>query len=893
MTIRNFDFLLAPRSVALVGASDRPGSVGRIVAGNLLAGGFRGPVHLVNPRRIAIDGHMTHGSIAELPEAPDLAVVATPPATVPGVIGELAEKGTRAAVVLTAGIRGELRQAMLDASRSTKLRIQGPNCLGLMLPGIGLDASFSHRAPPAGDLAFVSQSGALVTAVVDWAASRGIGFSHVVSIGDMADVDFGDMLDYLAGDVKSRAILLYMETLTDAPKFMSAARRAARVKPVIAIKAGRHEAGARAAFSHTGALAGADRAFEAAFRRAGVLRVLDLEDLFAAAETLSRVPRLDGDRLMIVTNGGGAGVLAADRLADLGGTLATLDGALIAQLDAELPATWSRANPIDIIGDASPERWTAALGLLLGDPGSDAILALDCPTALASGEAVAEALTGAVARHVLAGKPQKPMLTCWLGEEAAREPRRRFAEARIATYPTPAAAIMGFMHLVGHNRAQSELMRTPPAMPDRATPDRVAAARIIEHALQSGRERLREHEAKALLAAYGIPVVETRFASDADEVARFAEALLAQHAACAIKVVSDDLPHKSDVGGVCLGLDSAAAAADAAREMLARIGTLRPAARIDGFTVQPMISRPRAHELLLGMTTDATFGPLLLFGSGGTAVEVLADTAAVLPPLDLKLAEDAMRATRVWRLLRGFRDRPPADLGDIAAALVGLSALVTAHPEVHEVDVNPLLADATGVVALDARILVRDPVRTPRRPMAIRPYPSAWVQGTSVAGIGNVQLRPIRPEDEHLFADFLARVTPDDIRLRLLSPVRHLSHQFIARLTQIDYAREMAFVAITPGPGGGELLGVVRLVADPDYRRAEYAVLVRSDLKGRGLGWTLMQHLITYARAEGLAELFGSVLTENSTMLAMCRELGFHISPDRDDAALRYVELRL
>ena len=891
MTIRNFERLLAPRSVALIGASTRPGSVGNIVACNLLAGGFRGPVALVNPRRGEIAGRRCEGGIEELAEAPDLAIIATPPSAVPGVIAGLAAKGTRAAVVLTAGIRGALRQQMLDAARPACLRIQGPNCLGLMLPGIGLDASFSHRPPAPGDLAFVSQSGALVTAVVDWAASRGIGFSHVLSLGDMADVDFGDVLDYLAGDVQSRAILLYMESLSAAPKFMSAARRAARAKPVIAIKAGRHGTGAKAAFSHTGGLAGADRAFEAAFRRAGILRVIDLGDLFTAAETLSRVRLLDGERLAIVTNGGGAGVLAADRLADLGGTLAAVSDGLRAELDAVLPPTWSRANPIDIIGDAGPDRWAAALGPVLADAGSDAVLALDCPTALAAGDAVAAAVVDAAAVRAKATGKRKPLLTCWLGEEAATAPRRRFAAAGIATFPTPAAAVEGFMQLVRHARAQAELMQTPPAMSAGTEPDRASAARIIAGALAQGRDRLAEPAAKAVLAAYGIPVAVTFHARDAAEVADHAAALLREHRACSVKIVSDDLPHKSDVGGVCLGLTSPADAARAAAEMLARIRAARPTARIEGFAVEAMITRPRAHELILGMTEDETFGPLLLFGAGGTAVEVLADTAAALPPLDLKLAHEMIRATRVARLLRGYRDRAPADLDAIATALVHLSTLVTAHPEIREIDINPLLVDETGAIALDARIRIADAAAHPRRATAIRPYPIGWTKAVAVGGLGEVVLRPIRPQDERLYGTFLEGVTSQDMRLRLLAPVREFSHQLIARLTQIDYAREMAFVAMSAD--GQQLLGVVRMLADPDYRRAEYAVLVRSDLKGQGLGWLLMQRLIEYAKAEGLALLHGTVLAENRTMLAMCRQLGFRITSDPGDPVLRYVEMTL
>ncbi|HEX4894235.1 MAG TPA: bifunctional acetate--CoA ligase family protein/GNAT family N-acetyltransferase [Hyphomicrobiaceae bacterium] len=893
MTIRNFDRLFSPRSVVLIGASDTPGSVGRIVGENLLSGGFRGPIWFINPRRSRVLDQTCYASVGELPATPDLAVIATPPATIPTLIAELGGKGTRAAVVITAGIRGEVRQQMLDAARPHLLRIQGPNCLGLMLPPLGLNASFARGAPQAGDLALVSQSGALITAIVDWAAGRGIGFSHVVSLGDMADADFGDLLDYLAGDVKSRAILLYMEALTNAPKFMSAARRAARAKPVIAIKAGRMASGAKAAFSHTGALAGSDQAYEVAFRRAGVLRVHELEHLFEAAEILSRVPRLSGERLMIVTNGGGAGVLAADRLAELEGTLATVDPGLLAELDAVLPPTWSRANPVDIIGDAGPERIVAALTPILRHDGTDAILSMHCPTALAASDAAADAVLATIAADAARdGAPQKPVLTCWLGEASAAAPRRKFAASGIATFETPSAAVQGFLQIVRHRRAQDELMRTPPAMPaDLAPPDSATVSRILSEALARGTDRLDEADSKTILKAYGIPVAETFRVTTPEEAESRAAEILRDYSNCVLKIVSEDIPHKSDLGGVKLGLASPSEVREAARAMLASLAVLRPQARLQGFTVQPMIERRRAHELIVGMTEDATFGPLLLFGAGGTSVEVVADTAAALPPLDLKLANDLIAKTRISRLLAGYRDRPAADREAIALALVRTSMLVANHSEIRELDINPLVADEKGVIALDARVRIADATLHPRRPMSIRPYPSDWEKSVSIDGIGELRVRPIRPEDERLYAGFVERLEPGDIRMRLLAPVRELSHAFVARLTQIDYAREMAFVAVDPAEK--ELLGVVRLHADPDYVRAEYAAIVRSDLKGRGLGWQMMEHLIAYARAEGIAELHGDVLAENTTMLAMCRALGFDVAPAPDDPALRRVVLHL
>lgn len=891
MTIRNLEKLLAPKSVAFIGASPDPGTVGAIVTGNLAAGGFGGELWLVNPRHETIGGAPCYATPADLPGVPDLAVIATPPASIPTIISEIGARGTRAAVVITAGIGGDLRREMLNAARPYCLRIQGPNCLGLILPGIGLNASFAQTLPLKGDLAFLSQSGALVTAIIDWAASRNIGFSQVVSMGDMADVDFGDCLDYLAGDGASRAILIYMEQLTHAPKFLSAARRAARAKPVIVLKAGRNKTAARAAMSHTGALAGSDAAYNAIFRRAGVLRVKELGELFEAAEILSAAPALHGERLMILTNGGGAGVLAADSLADEGGVLAELSPATKEALNAVLPPTWSKGNPIDIIGDAGPDRYARALEALFNDEASDALLVLNCPTALASSEEAAGVVIGAVAQRKLANRAPRALLTNWLGDGSAARSRSLFSAADIPTFETPDAAINGFMQLVRHRRAQDELMQIPPSLPGGLHFDRERAQGIIGAALREKRTILSEVEAKALLASYGVPVVRTETAADLDGVAAIAADILKTDRACVIKILSDDISHKSDVGGVRLAIKTAQEARAAAAAMLEKVHDLKPEARINGFTVQPMIDRPRAHELIVGMSEDATVGPLMMFGAGGTAVEAIADTAHALPPLDMKLAQKLIRETRIYRLLQGYRDRAPADLQAIALALVRVSYLVAAHEAIRELDINPLLADENGCIALDARVRIADPALSPRKPLAIRPYPVEWEAQREIAEIGGVIVRPIRPEDEQLYALFFSRMSPEDVRMRFFTAKPDLSFKFLARMTQIDYAREMAFVAVAAG--SGELLGVARLVADPDYTRAEYGVMVRSDLKAKGLGWLLMQHLIAYARSEKLEELYGEVLASNATMLKMCSEMGFCILPDPADAMLRCVTLKL
>ncbi|MCB1509576.1 MAG: bifunctional acetate--CoA ligase family protein/GNAT family N-acetyltransferase [Hyphomicrobiaceae bacterium] len=894
MTVRNLDRLLSPRSVALIGASGRSGSVGNIVARNMIEGGFRGSVSLVNPKGGELFGQPVYRRIEDLPEAPDLAVIVTPPETLPGIAASLAARGTRAAVVITAGIKGALRQQMLDAGKDICLRFQGPNCLGLMLPPLGLNASFCHVAPKSGDLAFLSQSGALITGIVDWAAARNIGFSHVVSLGDMADVDFGDLLDYLAGERQSRAILLYMESVTDAPKFLSAARRAARAKPVIVVKSGRHAAGAKAALSHTGALAGSDAAYAAAFRRAGLVRVKALGELFDAAEILARMPRMVGDKLTIITNGGGAGVLAADRLADSGGVLQDLSAETLAALDRVLPPTWSHGNPIDIIGDANAERYASAIEVVLAAPEAQALLVMNCPTALVDSTEPARALVDAIDRRAATGMRPRPVLACWLGDSASREARALFVERGLPSFETPADAVAAFTTLTAYRAAQDALLQMPSRTEKDFAFDRESAKAILAKVLADGRTVLSEMESKALLVSYGIPTVETEVAANAGEARAIAERLLAEHAACVVKILSHDITHKSDVGGVRLGLATADSVAAATTDMLERVRSLRPAARIDGVTVQPMVSLSAARELIAGMSVDESFGPMLTFGSGGTEVELVRDTAQALPPLDMHLAHDLIRQTRISRLFDAHRGKPGVDRDGVADVLVRLSYLVAEHPEIRELDINPLLAAADGVVALDARVAVADALAHPRKPMAIRPYPSEWETSVTLDRVGTLRLRPIRPADELLYERFFSGVTPDDMRLRFFMAHPGTSHAFLARLTQIDYAREMAFVALrAAADGDDELLGVVRLITDPDGEVAEYAVLVRSDLKGAGLGWALMQHMIAYARAHHIQVVQGAVLAENATMLSMCRELGFEVTAAEDDPQVRTVRLAL
>ncbi len=891
MTIRNLNYFFQPKRVALVGASETPGSIGLNVAENLLRAGFEGEIGFVNPKRSTVLGRPCYASSERLPFVPELGVVATPPQAVPGVIAELGRKGCRAAVVITAGVTGSLAQQMRDAARPYLLRVIGPNCLGIQVPYLNLDASFAQTMAKRGDIALVSQSGAIMTAMLDWAAVEGVGFSHVLSIGDAADVDLGDMLDYLAGEVMSRAVFLYIEGVSQAAKFMSAARRCSRSKPVIAIKSGRHPEGAKAALSHTGALAGSDHVFTAALRRAGILRVLDLHEMFEAAEVISRVKSVAGSRLTIITNGGGAGVLAADTLADLHGTLTQLEPKTIDALDALLPPTWSHSNPVDIIGDAGPARYRAAIGEVMRDKNTDAVLVMNVPTALASSADAAKATIEAVKEGRKAGS-SKPVLAAWLQRSRSQEVKPLFSEAKIPDFVTPGAAVRGIVQLARYGAAQAELMQTPPALPAEMHFNYDLVEADIALAIEEGRKLMTEPEAKAVLEAYGIPTVPTRVATTPGEAGRAASELLRSYSSLVVKILSPDISHKSDIGGVRLDLTSAEEVEKVTRQMLTHIRELKPGATLKGVTVQALVKRPDAFELILGKTVDYTFGPVILFGAGGTGVEAIGDTAMALTPLDLKLAKDLIASTRIYRLLKGYRGRAAVDLHGLAFCLVKLSSLAVQHPAIRSLDINPLLADEKGLLALDARIEVRDPVKFPPPPPAIRPYPVQWETREKLLDGEELFIRPIRPDDEPIHAKMMSRVTPEDIRLRLMMPVKEFSHGFLARMTQIDYAREMAFVALrNETDGEPEMLGVVRFFADPDYEKAEYAVLARSDLKGRGLGWVLMRHLIRYARAEGLKTLYGTVLKENATMLKMCQELGFEVKRDPDDPMLFAVTL--
>lgn len=870
MSIRNLAYFTRPSSIALIGASGRPATVGEVLTRNLLNSGFAGRVYLVNPNYTSLADLKCYPDVESLPVGPDLAVIATPRETVPGLIAELGSRGTRAAVVITAGF-GEggdeegkrYCSMMLDAARPYLLRIIGPNCLGIMVPGSSLNASMGHIVrPSSGSIALVAQSGAVQTSVLDWAASRGIGFSCFISLGDMADVDFGDMLDYLAADFRTRAILLYMETVTQCRKFMSAARAASRVKPVIVVKAGRTAEGAVAAARHTGAVAGNDAVCDAAFRRAGMLRVHEMQALFDAVETLAMMPRrITGDRLAILTNGGGVGVMATDVVVEREGRLAELSPMTMRRLDAVLPSTWSRGNPVDLVSDASAQRYALAMEAILDDDQVDALLVLNCPIAIVSGTDAAIAVAETYKKRQ--EMPKVPiLLTSWLGEETASGARRIFSEQRIPSYTTPTDAVRAFMHMVRYQKNQQMLTETPPSIPEAFTPDVEAALKVIEDALAEGRQWLSEPETRAVLRGYSIPTCS-----------------------CPAKPGSKD--SRNPPGP----FDSASGTKP---EMLGSA----PLSGSDkaGIPAPPSTHPSHAHQLMIQVVTDEQFGPVILFGHGGEFTEDIQDTAVALPPLNLHLAREVMSRTRVYRLLKGNEGGLPSDLEGIALILVKVSQLICDIAEIVELEINPLTADASGIFACGARIRVAPSTVAASERLAIRPYPKELEDLVTLRDGQVLQIRPIRPEDEPGFLKMVESLTPEERRMRFLHPVQEMPHHEAARLTQIDYDREMALVlASLDRPGGGEqeLYGSVRIIADSENERAEYAILVHRNMGGKGLGKILMRRIIDYARSRGIREILGQVLSDNIPMLRVCKALGFTSKRDRDDPGVVIVSLKL
>jgi acetyltransferase len=857
-----------------VGATERPGALGNIVYRNLAAGGLRGRLYAVNPKHRSLFGEPAYASLSRLPAVPDLAVIVTPARTVPGIIDEAGAAGIRAAVVLSSGFAetGQegraLQERMMQAARRHGVRILGPNCLGEMRTDAGLDATFARTPAHPGPLALVSQSGAICGALLDWAHGSGIGFTSVVSLGAAADVDFGEVLDFLVVDEATQAVLLYVEGIRDARRYMSALRAAARVKPVVALKVGRYAAGSKAASSHTGALVGADAVFDAALRRAGTVRVKTYTQLFAAARVLSGARFPGGERLAILTNGGGPGVVAADSAAENGVPLASLSAETVSVLNEQLPTQWSRGNPVDIIGDAPPERFAAATRALLADPGVDALLVMYSPVATTEPADAARAV-GEACRET-----RKPVLAAWLGDINPNESRAYLDSQGIANFYTPENAVEAFSFLCGYRRNQAQLMEVPTARAaDEPALDMSKVVALRDAALSQGRTLLTEHEAKALLAAFGLPVPPNIVCASEKDCVSAARKI---GFPVVLKVQSRDISHKSDVGGVRLNLQNDEMVASAYADMMRHVRALAPQARIEGAVVQPMLRFKHAREVLVGVATDPVFGPVISFGAGGVAVEAVRDTAVALPPLNAALARELMERTQVSRLLRGYRDVPPADLDALARILCGVSRMVCSLAWLSEMDLNPVLAHPGGAVIADARIAI-DPVRreTPARyaHMAIHPYPVELEGELELRDGSRVRVRPIRPEDAELELAFFAGLSERSRYHRFMQHLPELPPRMLARFTQLDYDRELALVALDPRRN--EFVAVGRYAPNADGKSAEFALTVADAWQGRGLGSALLERLCLTAGEAGYEALYGHILPDNVDMLQLANRLGF------------------
>ncbi len=884
--------MFRPRSVAVFGASDSANSVGTVLYRNVRKSGFSGGIYAINPKHKRVQGAKAHASLAEIDEAVDLAVIATPASTVPTIIEDCGRRGVPAAIVISAGFREigdsgvDLERRMLTAAARHGVRILGPNCLGVLSPHLGLNATFSANDARPGKLALVSQSGALCTAILDWAESNNVGFSHVISTGIGADVGFGEILDFLVSDPLTEGILLYIEGIRDARRFMSALRAAARAKPIVAMKSGRHEQGLKAAVSHTAAMIGGDDIFDAALRRAGVVRVLHFSNFFAAATVLASGLRAKGDRAMIVTNGGGPGVMAADYLTDKRLQLAELSTQTRAALDEVLPDTWSHANPIDIIGDATPERYRRAVEICSRDEDSDGLVVILTPQAMTDPLAVAREITAA---H---DKKQKPLLTCWMGDEGVEPSRNWFHRHGIPTFRTPEAAVDAFSFLAAHHRNQQMLLQVPEPATHDDTPDVEGAGMIIKDVLKTSRHLLNAAESKAVLAAFRIVTTKSILARTPEEALTVAEGL---GFPVVLKIDSADITHKSDVNGVRLNISGARHLRAAYQDLIESVQKQRPEARISGVLIESMIKSPHGRELMIGMVRDPVFGPTISFGMGGTLVEVLGQQALALPPLNRFLAKELMNSGRVARLLSDFRNLPAVDVESIVSMLLRVSEMICELPWLEELDINPLIADENGAIVVDARMVVE-----PRRPgesryahMAIHPYPTELRRCIQLSDGSEVLIRPIRPEDALIESEFVQQLSDKAKHFRFMYALKELTPAMLSRFTQIDYDREMALIAVVQRKGKEQEIGVTRYIINPDGSSCEFAIVVDDEWQGKGLATQLLGYLIEIARQKGLRSIEGKVLSDNKDMLQLSEAMGFRIERDTDDPQVMNVSKRI
>jgi len=885
------DAIFAPHSVAVIGASDRPGSVGRAVLWSLVSSPFGGTVYPISEKRSSVLGIKAYKNVGDVPETVDLAVVITPAATVPAIIGDCVEAGVRGAIVISAGFKEhgeqgkELERQILQRIQGTSLRLIGPNCLGVMNPVSGLNATFASTIARAGNVGFISQSGALCTAILDWAQKEMVGFSSFVSVGSMLDVDWGDLIDYLGNDPRTQSIIMYMESVGDARSFLSAAREVSLNKPIIVIKAGRTDAAAQAAASHTGALTGSDEVLEAAFRRCGVLRVQTIADLFYMAEVLAKQPRPKGPRLAIVTNAGGPGVLAADGLLSNGGQLAQLSAESMEALNQILPPHWSHNNPIDMLGDALPERYAKVIEIAAHDPNIDGLLAITCPQGMAGPTATAEHL------KPYAHSTGKPVLASWMGGTEVAAGTDLLNRAGIPTFQFPDTAARVFCYMWRYSYVLRGLYETPVLRADDEGPDRTRAQKIIENARNSGRRLLTEVESKQLLAAYGLATVATEVAKSEDEAVKQANSI---GYPVVLKLLSETITHKTDVGGVQLNLREEQAVRKAYQAIQASVREKAGEGHFLGVTVQPML-KLEGYELIVGSSIDPQFGPVLLFGTGGQLVEVFKDRSLALPPLNTTLARRMMEQTNIFKALEGVRGREAVDLAGLEEFMVRFSHLVVEQPLIREIDINPVLASSKGIIALDARIVLHEPEisddHLPR--LAIRPYPVKYTQPGIMKNGDPVIVRPIRPEDEPLLIRLHQALSERTVYLRYFQPLKlsqRTAHERLTRICFIDYDREIVLVVEHKKKEDGqpEIIAIGRLsklrgAGD----EAELAVLVDDRFQFQGLGTELYRRLIAVARDEKLKRVVCTILAENREMRAICQKLGFQMESDLEDGTVR------
>ncbi len=862
-----------PKTIALIGATEKEGAIGRTIFENLLKSKER-KIYPINPHINKVLGVEGYSAIANVPEHVELAIVATPARLVPGVLEECGQAGVEGVVIISAGFKEigeEGTQLEIEIARIRKkygMRIMGPNCLGFVRPALDLNATFLRGNPPAGNIAFISQSGALGSAILDWAVSAGIGFSLFASLGSMIDIDFGDMIDFLGEDPATRSILIYMEGVGNARKFMSAARAFARRKPIIILKPGRFAESARAAHSHTGAMAGDDAVYEAAFRRIGAVRVGEIAELFDAAEVLDSKKLPAGPRLAIVTSAGGPGVMATDALIHLGGELAEFSEESIKRLNAFLPAYWSKANPVDVLGDATVERFAKALTVCLSDPMADGVLVIYVPMDSAPSTQLAQAVVDSTKTA------WKPVIATWMGANDVAEGRQIFVDNSIPHYDTPEEAVRTYVNMCRYKRYLDQLYETPDELPALKISSKDHLKELLKGALKEGRALLNEEESKDFLTTYGIPVTMTQVVQDPDAAVHSAEKM---GYPVVIKIVSPDISHKSDVGGVIMGIDSSAALKEAYEKLTERVKKRAPEAHITGVAVEKMIIDVD-YELILGAKKDKDFGAVILFGMGGTMAEFIKDFSIGLPPLNQTLAKMLMQDTRVYKMLQGFRGKLAADFEGLEEILVNFSNLIVDFPEIAEIDVNPLAISGGIVTALDARIIVdKNYIAADRSTyphLIITPYPTKYTTPWQLSDGTKVLLRAIRPEDEPAEQEMLASLSHETMRTRFFSAIKDISHEWLILFCNIDYDRHIAIVAETEKDGKKSMIGVARLIMDQDMMSGEVAFLVQDKYQGKRLGSKLVEMLIEIAREKGLEEVRADVLTENERMLHVFKRLG-------------------